>query len=161
MGRLKHGLETLSGRRYLFLILSPLYLLGTALLYAYIYNGDPRAFYHTYPWTYTLPFTLFTVLISVLLGGVITLFVARLREVRLKSAGLGAMGVFVGSLAAGCPGCLFGLFPLVLGFFGISGTLALLPWNGIEFQIATVALLGLSAYTLSGETDVSCKVRRR
>lgn len=47
-----------------------------------------------------------------------------------------------GGLAAGiCPLCVTGLFPIILGFFGISFSFAILPFNGIEVQLLVVALL--------------------
>lgn len=139
--------------------LSSLYLAANVALYAYIFNGDPLQLYRSYPLSYTVPFTAFTALISILTGILAVLIIAKLREVRAKTLGLGATGLLFGSLAAGCPGCVFGLFPLLLGFFGLGGTLAVLPLKGIEFQIVTVVLLGIGIFSLSKEADLTCEVR--
>ena len=159
--RYLHAKTLLARRPILLLALSPIYLLATVALYAYIYNGSPDELYYLFPWTYTVPFTLLTILISILLAMVIALTIERIEEIKLKSAGLGVAGIVIGSLAAGCPGCIFGLFPLLLSLFGVTGTLALLPWNGIEFQILTVGLLLLNLYFLGAETELACKTRPR
>jgi hypothetical protein len=140
--------------------LSLLYLciaFGTIL---YIHNSLP-AFYKGMYASYTVPFTILTIITSIQLGVALTLIIAKIRELRAKSAGLGIVGIAIGSLAAGCPGCFFGLFPLFLSAFGISATLAILPFNGLELQTASAIILGLSIYTLGKETDLSCEIRKR
>lgn len=161
--RYTHAKSLLRERPYNYLIapLSLLYIVITAGVYYYIYNGNPIALYKLFPLHYTIPFTIFTIIISLLIGLTIALFFAKLHELHLKSAGVGVIGVMIGSLAAGCPGCFFGLFPLVLSFFGVTGTLAILPWNGLEFQVITISMLSLSVWMLAKETDLTCKVKKR
>lgn len=161
--RFAHIWTVLSDRKNrLFLIpFSFLYALGTLALYTYIYNGRPLSFYSHFHATYTVSFTVLTLLISLLFGILLTLVVAKIREVKMKSLGVGMTGVVFGALAMGCPGCIFGLFPLLLGFLGIGGTLAVLPFNGVEFQIATVILLSISIFLLGKETDLSCDLPKK
>lgn len=161
--RFSHIRAVLTERKnfLLFLLFSLLYVLGTVLLYTYIYNGNPTYFYSHFHAVYTVSFTLLTILISLLLGTLLTLVVAKVREVKAKSLGVGVAGVVFGALAMGCPGCIFGLFPLLLGVFGIGGTLAILPFNGIEFQIITVILLCISIFLLAKETDLSCSLPKK
>lgn len=57
------------------------------------------------------------------------------------TAGVGTVG---GLIAGVCPLCVTGLFPLIFGLFGISFSLASLPFQGIEVQLAVVVLLAIS-----------------
>ncbi|MDD9952847.1 MAG: hypothetical protein OXR66_00760 [Candidatus Woesearchaeota archaeon] len=125
------------------------YLLVMVAFYAYIYNGNPLQFYTTYSYWHTLPFTILTLCISAAIGVTLVLFIEKLRELKAQHASLSAAGIGFGVLAAGCPGCLFGIFPLFLGFFGITGTLAVLPLNGLEFQFLALLFLGVSIYMLA------------
>lgn len=66
-----------------------------------------------------------------------------------KEAGTVATLGTVSGLAAGiCPLCVTGLFPLVLGLFGITFSFASLPFKGLEIQLASIFLLGLSLVIL-------------
>lgn len=158
--RLEFVRKTLSTRphRLNVIPLSLIYFIIIGIIHAYIYNGHPFQFFHTFPVWYTALYTILTLITSVLIGVTLTLIIAKIKEVKSKSLGLGVLGIAAGSLAAGCPGCLFGLFPIVLGFFGIGGTLAIMPFNGIEFQaLSAIFLLG-SILSLAKETDLGCKV---
>lgn len=163
MKRMQFLVKTLRERPWRVLVwpLSIVYLVATIALYEYIYNGTLVQFYRTFPAYYTVSFTAFTIVISILFGVVLTLFLAKIREIRLKGAGLGITGIFFGALAAGCPGCVFGLFPIVLSLFGISGTLAILPFNGLEFQALTVLLLLSSIFFLAKESEIACEIKKK
>jgi hypothetical protein len=136
-----------------------LYLLFNVATVIYI-HGSLLQFYRSMYLSYTIPFTALTLLLSVTFGIAAMLFVAKLREIRLKSAGLGFTGLLFGGLAAGCPGCYFGLFPILLSLFGISATLAILPFNGLELQILGIIAMCASIITLAKGTDVVCELRR-
>ncbi len=153
-------LKTIRERPYslLFWPLSGLYLVLILGSYLYMYDGQLNVFYTSFPAWYTITTTLLTFIISLLGGTVMTLFIAKLHEFRAGSAGVGILGMLVGSLSAGCPGCFFGLFPFLLSLFGITGTLALLPLKGIELQLITVLLLIVSIVLLERDAGVSCKV---
>ena len=63
---------------------------------------------------------------------------------RKNCAGGGALSGIgaVGGLTTGfCPLCITGLFPLILGLFGISFSFAALPFGGIEVQVFVVLIL--------------------
>jgi hypothetical protein len=160
--RMQYAREVLAQPRYAFIaVLAALVYVGFTMITVLYVHDTLQNFYRSMYFTYTFSFSAFTVLLSVVFGINIALFTAKVREVRLKSASLGATGIFFGSLAAGCPGCFFGLFPLVLSVFGISATLAILPFNGIELQALALMALCLSSVTLAKETRIVCKLPKR
>ena len=66
------------------------------------------------------------------------------KEMTLSSVGA------VGGLVTGvCPLCITGLIPLILGVFGVSFSLASLPFQGIEIQVLVVIILVISLVNLS------------
>lgn len=134
-----------------------LYFLFNLATVIYIY-GSVSGFYAILRPSYTIPFTLFTIILSIIFGIAAVLVIIKIREIRLKSAGLGLSGILLGGLAAGCPGCYFGLFPIFLSFFGISATLAILPFNGLELQALGIGALCLTILTLAKETVVECEL---
>lgn len=134
-----------------------LYFLFNLATVLYIYENI-GGFYASMRFSYTIPFTIFTVILSLVFGIAAVLVLMKIREIRLKSAGLGLSGILLGGLAAGCPGCYFGLFPVVLSFFGISATLAILPFNGLELQVLGILALCISIITLAKETVIECEV---
>jgi hypothetical protein len=136
---------------------------GVAFLYAIMnmivvlhIHGSIDAFYRSMFMSYTIPFTILVGISSILLGISSSLLVAKIFEIKVKTAGLNITGIFFGSLAAGCPGCFFGLFPIVLSFFGITGTLAILPFNGLELQVGAIFVILLSIWFLAVESEVVC-----
>jgi len=72
---------------------------------------------------------------------------------RKKCKGVATAGVgTVGGLIVGvCPLCITGLFPLILGFIGISFSFAGLPFQGIEIQILIALILFLSYRQISNK----------
>jgi hypothetical protein len=161
-GRMHYIRTVLAEPRYAFIaVLAALLYVGVTMITVLYAHATIENFYKTMYSTYTIPFTVFTVLLSVFFGLNVALFTAKIREVRLKSAGLGATGLFFGSLAAGCPGCFFGLFPIVLSLFGISATLAILPFHGLELQAIALIALCLTLFTLGKETEIGCPLPKR
>jgi hypothetical protein len=160
--RVAHIREILGARPYslMLLPLSLLYAIGI-LVFLYSIYGSPAAYIHSSYWYHSIPFIAFGVVNSILFGVSLTLSLAKIKEIRLQTAGLGLTSILFGSLAIGCPGCFFGLFPVVLSFFGITGTLALLPLHGVEFQLLTLAVLLVSIYSLGARTVVSCDILAR
>jgi hypothetical protein len=73
-----------------------------------------------------------------------------------KAGSFAALGVFGGVLGGACPGCFVGLFPAVLGLFGVTASLSILPLFGLEIQILSTVLLGVSIFYLT--RDTVCKV---
>lgn len=109
---------------------------------------------------FLIPFVFFTFLIVPLLAAL----TINLSIIRFKEAGFGkregsatSVGVFAGVLGGACPGCLVGLFPAVLGLFGIAGiSLSVLPLYGLEIQFLSSALLIFAVFLLT--SDVVCKI---
>ena len=71
------------------------------------------------------------------------------KQLNKKGSGLTTLGIFAGFLGGACPGCFVGLFPAVLGLFGVSASLSVLPLYGLELQAISAVLLIISAYYLS------------
>ena len=64
----------------------------------------------------------------------------------LTLSGVGAVG---GLVTGVCPLCITGIIPLILGIFGVSFSLASLPFQGIEVQVLVIAVLFVSLINLS------------
>lgn len=80
-----------------------------------------------------------------------------MRKVNSKGGGgFTFVGVFGGVLGGACPGCFVGLFPAVLGLFGVTATLSILPLYGLEIQAASVGLLVFAVILLT--RDTVCKI---
>ena len=67
----------------------------------------------------------------------------------------------MGILGGACPSCFVGLFPAVIGLFGISASLSSLPLFGIEIQVVSAILLLLSLFFLTGNNVCTIKIRRK
>jgi len=158
--RVAYARDALVSRKLVFFLACGAYLLANGIVILYIY-GSFLKYFRTLSALYTIPYTILTVIGAMLFGLAVVLVIEQVHQLRLKGAGLSLAAIFAGSLAAGCPGCAFGLFPIVLSFFGISGTLAILPFYGIELQVLSLVLLFLSCYVLAKEPAAVCKVRRR
>lgn len=65
-----------------------------------------------------------------------------------KEVALSGAGAIGGLITGVCPICITGLIPLVLGLFGISFSLASLPFEGIEVQVIVALILFASLYNL-------------
>jgi hypothetical protein len=94
-------------------------------------------------------FSLFLTLIIaslVAMNGVYAFRRYKLRRDCKKGSVLASAGV-VGGLAVGvCPLCVGGILPIFLGLFGISFSFGVLPFQGIEIQLAVIAILGISLW---------------
>jgi MFS family permease len=158
--RIAHARQILR-KQYLALaiVVSFLYIFIIGLVLAYVYNGIHIFYTSGFP-SYTIPFTILTIIAGMALGINVALLAAKFQEIRAKSAGMSVLGIFMGSLAIGCPGCFFGLFPIVLGVFGISGTLALLPLHGLELQVFSIIILVTGSLMLAKESEMVCKVKK-
>lgn len=65
-----------------------------------------------------------------------------------SAATLTSVGATAGIITGICPLCVTGLIPLLFGFFGVSFSLGGLPFQGLEIQLLTIFLLGLSLFLL-------------
>ena len=100
---------------------------------------------------FLIPFALFNFLIvPSLVALTITLSFIKIKEAfSLKSTGIGFAGLFGGIMGGACPGCLVGLFPAILGIFGISASLSSLPFYGLEIQLFSSILLVWAIFLLT------------
>jgi hypothetical protein len=104
----------------------------------------------------TSTFTTSTLLLAVLgsfLGG-INLSMAytylRLRgEMIIKSGLYSGVGLFLAFLGIGCAACGTALFSVLLGFFGFSAMLNLLPYQGQEIGYIGLIILCIATYALA------------
>lgn len=78
------------------------------------------------------------------------------KTIQGKGGGLTFLGIFGGLLGGACPGCLIGLFPAVLGIFGVTASLGALPLFGFEIQLISVVFLTIAIFYLTKET--TCKI---
>lgn len=62
------------------------------------------------------------------------------------------IGIFGTLLGGACPGCFVGLFPAFIGLFGTAFTLGNLPLYGLEIQILSLIILGISLHYLTRPT---------
>jgi len=117
--------------------------LGVALLYADKFN-----------W-YALVFSFaLSIIISAFVGinGSYLYYGIRLRKGCKKSSIAATTGAVAGMAVGVCPICVGGILPLLLGIFGVSFSFAVLPFNGIEVQLAVIALLIFSYLNLKKKT---------
>ena len=145
----------------IFLVTAIIYLGVYYLIITYFLDSF-SLFFKTYVKSYAYPAFILNIIVALLLGINISLLVYRLKSYAsdAKSSMASGFGIFAAALANGCPGCFAGLFPLVLSVFGISATLSILPFNGIELQALSAALLGTSIFFLAGSNMNVCKITK-
>ena len=110
---------------------------------------------------FRIPLILFGfLLIPVLVALTINLSIIKFREMRQvkgkSSGGFTFLGMFGGVLGGACPGCFVGLFPAFLGLFGITASLSILPFYGLEIQAASIGFLVVAVILLT--RDTVCKI---
>ncbi|KAF0216767.1 MAG: hypothetical protein FD167_5168 [bacterium] len=137
---------------YATIIIFAMYLLFLTLLSGF-YNTIPLIIIYarTVSWA-KLSLSIFLSLIIGLLVAINSVYVyAKYKERKqCKEAGTVATIGTVGGLVAGvCPLCVTGVFPLILGLFGISFSFASLPFQGIEIQLLAILILLVSLWMLN------------
>lgn len=108
---------------------------------------------------YGTMFTLLTVLVAGFVALNLNLAIMKFRELKKVNgaSGLTALGIFLGILGGACPGCIVGLFPVVMGFFGGFGySLSVFPYDGLELQVLSLILLVVGAGLMS--KPAVCKI---
>ena len=128
-----------------------------AIFFIYlILNIFISGFYNTIPLilTYAATVNWLKLMISLILSLAIGIFVAvnvtyvyiahQQRKKCLSGGATAGIGTIGGLITGICPLCITGLFPLIFGLFGISFSLASLPFQGIEIQAAVLILLFIS-----------------
>lgn len=80
------------------------------------------------------------------------------RKIGLKENSTSILGVVGGSLASGCPIC----GATILGFLGVSGGLAVLPFNGLGLKALSLGFLLFATYKVSESLHncKKCKIKR-
>jgi len=145
---------------WIFLITTFVYFGVYYLIITYFLDSF-SLFFRTYVKSYAYPAFGLNIIVALLMGINISLLVYRLKEYATdkKSSMMSGFGIFTAALANGCPGCFAGLFPFILSIFGVSATLSVLPFNGLELQALSGVLLGASIFFLSGKTKNVCRIK--
>lgn len=89
------------------------------------------------------------IIISVLLGMLVSLIAYRTNLVKVTSGKigvLGTLGIFLGILAPGCAACGIGILS-ALGFG--AAAITFLPFEGLELSWLAIGILGFSVYKIS------------
>jgi len=103
-----------------------------------ILSGQNTAFYN---WT-TLGLSVVTAVLFAI-SAVMLVFIIKRRQGNAKeSAPTSFFGTFFGAIASGCPVCGAWLLPL----FGIAGSLAVFPFQGLEIKALAIVLLSISIF---------------
>ena len=113
------------------------------------------SFFHSPVW-YVTSFIIFTLINTILIGITINLIITRISYFNISGGIIGFFGAFITILTGACPGCIAGILPAFLAFFGTTFALSSLPLYGIEFKIFSFIMMLSSVYLLSG--DVKCKI---
>lgn len=100
-----------------------------------------------------IPLFLLMILVAGFVGLNINLLIMKFKDIKKisgKEGSITTLGIFLGIIGGACPGCIVGLFPVVLGIFGSAAAgLDILPFNGLELQAASLILLIIGAKLLS------------
>lgn len=70
-------------------------------------------------------------------------------DLSLRGGSGSALGVLLGTMGAGCAACGSVVVSGVFSLFGVTGALALLPLDGLEFALLALVSLSLSIYWLA------------
>lgn len=155
--------SVLKQRKYflIFIVTAIIYFSFYYFIITYFLDSFSLLF-KTYVKSYAYTAFSLNILVALLLGLNISLLVYKLKELSTnkKSSVVSGIGIFSAALANGCPGCFAGLFPFVLSIFGVSATLSILPFNGLELQGLSAFLLITSIFFLSGENKTVCKIKK-
>jgi len=145
----------------IFLITTLIYL-GIYYLIINYFLTSFSLFFTTYVKSYAYPAFILNIIVAILMGVNISLLIYRMKEFATdkKSSMMSGVGIFSAALANGCPGCFAGLFPVILSIFGVSATLSILPFNGLELQTLSAGLLGASIFFLAGKTQNVCEIKK-
>ena len=147
---------------FLIFLITTLIYLGIYYLIINYFLTSFSLFFTTYVKSYAYPAFILNIIVAILMGVNISLLIYRMKEFATdkKSSMMSGVGIFAAALANGCPGCFAGLFPVILSIFGISATLSILPFNGLELQGLSAVLLGASIFFLSGKTKLVCEIKK-
>jgi hypothetical protein len=137
--------------RIAFVLIFLLYIF-IAILVSGFYNTIPLIFKYagTVNWIDLDISITFSIIIGLLVAAnsIATYVNYKQRQACRKEATVATLGTVTGFAAGICPLCVTGLFPLILGLFGISFSFASLPFKGLEVQFLSIILLALSLWLM-------------
>ncbi|MBI2004315.1 hypothetical protein HYS72_02510 [Candidatus Pacearchaeota archaeon] len=161
--RLKKTKNAIIKKPYVF------YFIGVFLAYLAINVLINKTFvtlptlFTSYKLSFAIPFIALSLITALLAAANVNLVIIKFKELKQMNkkgnagvGGMGALGIFGGILGGACPGCFVGLFPALLGLFGITASLSILPLYGLEIQMLSLVLLTISIFLLTRENI--CKV---
>ena len=138
---------------YLFwLIIIFVFYIALAVILSKFYINFKYIIYYltTINWTYFLISIIFTLIIGFLVALNLVYSYIKYKQHKefKKETAVTCFGT-IGGLSTGvCPVCVSGLFPFLLGTFGISFTYAILPFKGLEIQFLVILVLVTNLYFL-------------
>lgn len=110
--------------------------------------------------TYGIPMVILTISVAAFVALSINLMIMKFKELKKVNSGAGGittLAIFLGIMGGACPGCIVGLFPIVMGMFGGAGfSLSVLPFYGLELQAASLVLLIIGTKLMS--KPAVCKI---
>jgi len=141
----------------IFLISSILYLILSAYLVYYFFNGFYLFFNYSIKY-YPYFNILFTITLSMLFGINLSLIIYRFKEIRKynNESGTGIFTSVLSLFSAGCPVCSLSILTLLLPSIFAGVSLAILPFKGLEIQFLGIILLLISIIILTKEN--TCKI---
>ncbi|MBI2672584.1 hypothetical protein HYX16_06640 [Candidatus Woesearchaeota archaeon] len=145
------------------LIGAALYLVLSTYLIYYFFNGF-YLFFNNKLWYYPWLNILFGAITSFLFGINLALAIKKFKELKEYSnqAGTGVFGLFTSGLSlfsAGCPVCSLSILSLIVPSLGLTFSLVLLPFKGLEIQLFGILILLGSIFVLT-KREV-CKVKNK
>ena len=109
---------------------------------------------------YGIPMVILSILVAAFVALDINLMIMKFKELKKVNKGAGGVttiAIFLGLLGGACPGCIAGLFPVVMGIFGGTAfSLNALPFYGLELQALSLVLLVIGARLMS--KPAVCKI---
>lgn len=103
------------------------------------------------------PGTLILAVLGSFLGGInmaLAYTYVRVRGQTIISSGMySGIGLLVAFLGIGCAACGTALLSLILGFFGFSAMLGVLPYEGMEVGYIGIFILCIATYSLSKKVE--------
>jgi len=117
-----------------------------------------RLLYHNL--YYGIPMVILSISVAAFVAMNINLIIMKFKElkkVNSSAGGITTIAIFLGIMGGACPGCIVGLFPIVMGMFGGAAfSLSVLPFYGLELQVASLILLIIGARLMS--KPAVCKI---
>ena len=114
---------------------------------------------------FTLASQIMIVLVALLSGiniAMLTFYFKRRMAVS-GAAGASGFGLIIGTLGVGCSACGSVILSSLIGITSASALISVLPLHGVEFGLASIALIGLSTYWLAKKISSPeiCEVKPR